>query len=805
MGWLADFRFALRSIRKNPWFSLAIAATLALGIGVNTTVFSLVNAVLSKPLPFPGGERLAMVRATNPARGDDSLSVSYPDFLDFRAGDRSFERLEAFGGMPVTLAESGTPAERYRGARVSAGMFEMLRMSPVLGRGFAASDATAGAPLVVLLGHGVWVDRYGKDPNVVGRAVRVNGQPATIAGVMPRGFKFPNNEDLWIPLIPSADLEKRDARSFALIGMRREGVSVYEAQAGLAVIAARLATDYPASHRNHGVIVQTFHDAMNGGRIRVAFFLMLGAVGFVLLIACANVANMMLSKALVRRREMSIRAALGASRWRMIRQLLVESVLLSLLGGLLGLAFAQFGVRWFDAAVADVGKPYWIDFSIDYRVLAYFAAVCVLSGILFGLAPAWRSSRVDLHDALKDGTRTIGGGRGGRLSGALVVFQFALAVVLLSGAGLMLRSFFNAQREFSGVPAARILHARLSLPAPRYPDPEKRFEFYEKLRADLTAAPGVESVALTSNPPGQGFSGWRFELRERPIAEAEQRPRSAAVVVSPGYFSLLGMRVTQGRDFEDADGLPGRESAIVGQSLASRFFPRESALGKQFRLFDNNVPKPWMTIVGVVPDIRQDNADSTVERSSVFVPYRSERREGMTVLIRSSGPASIQSAALRQATGSLDSEVPVFELQPLDEAFRRSYWHLRVFGTVFFAFAAIALGMAAVGVYAVMAHATAQRRREIGLRMALGARVPDILRLVLARGIGQLLAGAAIGLAVAFAVCRLMAGLLFQTSANDPVAFGGVALTLVAVGTLACWIPARRAAQIEPLEAIRHE
>jgi predicted permease len=806
MNLTQDLRFALRMIRKNPWFSAAIVVTLALGMGVNTTVFSPVNGVLYKPLPFPGGDRLVMVSADNVSRGRDSVNMSYADFRDYREAARSFDHLEAFTGEGMSLSERGNPPQRYPGMQISAGMFEMLRVAPILGRGFVARDEKAGAETVVLLGHGVWKDRYGKDPAVIGRTVRINEKPAVIVGVMPEGFKFPSNEDLWMAAVPDAQLERRDNRRFDLIGMLKEGNSIAGAQADLGVVAQRLQQRFPDSHKDHGIRVRTFHEVMNGGQIRLVFLLMLGAVGFVLLIACANVANMLLSRAVSRAREVSIRAAMGASRWRIIRQLLIESVVLALLGGVIGLFLARWGIYGFSLAVQNVGKPYWIDFSMDYTVFGYFAAIIVLSGIIFGIAPALQASKLDLNQALKEGARSAGGARGGLLTSVLVVFQFTLAVVLLSGAGLMMRSFLLAQEEFSYLNARQILHARVGLPSSRYPKAEDRQRFYEKVMTRLGSLPGAKVVSFASNPPGTGSSGWRFELEGQSIPEAERRPAAAGVVASKDYFRLLGIPVLRGREFEDNDGMPGKEAAIVRREFVTRHWPNQDPIGKRLRLFDpNNQARAWMTVIGEVPGFRQNNPTNPNNDSQVFVPHRFESNSGMAILIRTQGPPAALAPALRSEVQQLDEDLPLFAVQSLEEEYQRSRWHWRVFGTLFLIFAVVALGMAAVGIYAVMTHATNRRTQEIGVRMALGAGFADIMRLVLRRGLLQLALGMVLGMGAALGVCQLMGRLLFKVSPRDPVTFVTVAAALGAVGLMACWMPARRAAKVDPMRALRCE
>lgn len=793
-------------IRKNPWFCLAIVVTLALGMGVNTTVFSLVNAVLHKPLPFPGGERLVLAWAAHQPAGRNTVGVSYADARDFRQAAGSFERLEAFSRRSFTLGESGNPPERYRGGMVTAGIFEMLRTQPVAGRGFQPSDEKPGAPPVVLLGHGVWKDRYGGDPNIAGRVVRVNEKPATIIGVMPEGFAFPDNEQLWSVVVPEAADEDRSRRAYYMIGLLKPGVTPAQAEADLNVIARRLEKQFPNTHKDHGATVLTFHQAMNGGPIRTIFLLMLGAVGFVLLIACANVANMLLSRAVERTREVSIRTAMGAGRWRIVRQLLVESVLLSAIGGLAGLLLARFGIAAFGSAVENVGKPYWIDFSMDYVVFAYFAALTVLAGIVFGIAPALSASRVDLNETLKEGSRSVAGARGGYLSGALVVFQFTLAVVLLSGAGLMMRSFLAAQDEFAGMNGQQVLKTVVSLPNARYPDPAGRQQFFERLMPRLASIPGVRDVAFVSNTPGGGGAGWRFELEGKPIDDARSRPAVSGVVAAPGYLRLLGLSLLQGRDFNDTDGLAGKEAVIVSQNFVSRHFPNQDPIGKRMRIYNSeNAPRPWMTIVGVMPEMRQTQPSERMQDPVVLVPYRFESYGGMVLLLRTGGSPAALAPAVRNEVAQIDRDLALYETSSLAEHFARQRWYLRVFGTVFLIFAVIAMGMAAVGIYAVMAHATSRRTREIGVRMALGADVRSILRLVLGRGLIQLALGMVLGIVAALAVCRLMSGLLFGVSAADPLTFVTVALALGAAGLAATWFPARRAARLDPVRALRYE
>jgi predicted permease len=791
-----DLRFACRMIASHRWFSLAVIATLALGIGINTTVFTLVNAVLFKPVPVPGGDRLVTVAnysLGNPRQRD---RVSWPDYLEYKAQARSFQGLEAAQAREGVISEAGIPPERFNLARVTPGLFDLIRTPPILGRGFTAADGRPGAEAVVLLGHGLWQNRYAGAADVIGRVVRVNGEPATIVGVMPEGFKFPNNEDFWIPLVPDADLEKRANHRLELFALLRPGTGVAAANGDVAVIAGRIARQNPESHKDTGAVVRTFHDTYNG------------AVGFVLLIACANVANMMLSRALARTREIAVRVAMGATRWQIVRQLLIESVLLSSLGGLLGLGLSAFGVHAFDLATRDVGKPYWIVFSMDWRAFGYFAALAVGSGIVFGLVPALRASRVDLNAAMKDGTPG-GGSHRGRLAGALVVLQFALTLVLLAGAGIMIRSFFAVQAVNPFVRAESVFTARLQLPegkGDRYEQPLARQQFYDRLLPELRQLPGVTAVAAVNNFPGLGAGNRGLEFEGRPAPDPKRPPQGSMIVETPGYLETIGLPVLQGRDFTEADGAEGQEVAVVSRAFAVKYWPGEEPLGRRFRWLDAGKPGPWMTVIGVTADMVQELREADAP-PLYHVPYRQQAWGWMGLLIRTSADPGALQVPVRATVQKLDQDLPLYEVRTLTAALERQRWFLVVFGTLFLSFALTGLLMASVGIYAVIAQATARRTREIGIRMALGATAASIARLVLSRGLVQLGIGLAVGLGGAFGITHLLASarVVSRVSPDDPLLFIVIVALLVAIGLAACWLPARKAARISPTEALRTE
>jgi predicted permease len=777
--------------------------TLALGIGLNTMVFTLVNAALFKPVPVPGGARLVAVMSTDLTQNDRGIRMSYPDLLDYRAQSRSFESLEGAADTDGVLGEPGNPPQPYHLERATTGIFSMLHIHPILGRDFLPSDAEPGAAPVLMIGYAVWQARYNGSPSVIGRAVRVNEKPATIIGVMPKGFLFPTVIDLWMPLAPAADDLKRDHRSLQAFGILKPGVRMHAVQAEFDGIAYRLDRQYSDTDKNTGALIQTFHERYNGGNIRMVFILMLASVGFVLLIACANVANMMLSRAIGRQREMCIRAALGASRWRVTRQLLLESVLLSVLGGLAGLGLAFFGIRWFDLATQDVGRPYWVQFTMDYPVFGYFAILCIVSGLLFGIAPAVRSARPDLSLMLQEGGRSVGRQRGGKLSALLVVFQFALTLILLTGAGIFVHSLIRSFNSNKSVPADQLMTARIDFPNERYKDTAAIQRFYDQLLPRIQAIPGVSRVAVASNPPGLGSADNNIEIEHTRVDDPAHRPPISFVVSSPGYLATVGVPMLLGRDFNAIDGTDDyHETAIFTLDAARHFWPGQSAIGKRFRFYDDkNKPQEWITVVGVCANVVQD-LNNNSPRPLFFLTFRQEGWNGMALVVRSTANPT---AAVRAAVQGLDQDLPLRDVFVLTAAVEHQLWYLHLFSKIFMGFALIALVMACVGIYAVLAQATSRRTQEIGVRIALGASVGSIMLLVMRSGFWQIGAGLVVGLGAAIPGARLMANLPIGVSPTEPGVFLAVAATLAVVGLAACWLPARRAARLDPVTAIRCE
>jgi predicted permease len=799
---MRDLRTAVRTIASRPWFSAAIVLTLAIGIGINTTVFTLVYAVLWKPLPFPNGHRIVTVVSTDPAARRLTMDVSDPDFRDLRTQATSFEALAAVAMQPAVMAEGGHPAERYRMARVAPEFFRILGTAATMGRTLQPVDVNDDAPPVAVIGYDVWRARYNGAADIVGHTVRINEHETTIVGVMPDGFHMPSNESVWIPYqASSAERAGRSNRFLLVMGLLKPGVTSASATSEINGIAARLAAAYP-ENKGIGAAAVSFNERFNGGQIQTVFMLLIAAVGLVLLIACANVANMMLSRAVSRRREMTIRSALGASRWRLIQQMLTEALLLSAAGGAGGIVIALWGARAFDAAVANTGKPSWVLFTMEYTVLAYFATICVLAAILFGLAPALRSSRVELNHVLKEGGRG-GSGRIGWLSSTLVVLQFTFAVVLLTGAGLMIRSFLAGQSQNSWIPRDRIVVGRMELPKSRYAARADRIRFFDALDERLRGLPGLARASFTSALPEQGASSPRIEIDGAPPVAADARPRMDTVSVSDGYFDVIDLRLERGRRFTASDGDEGRETAIVTRSLAEKFWPGADPIGRRFRVNDSDSqpPGPWITVIGISADLVQANQDPS-RRAVAFVPYRQSDPTSLTMAGRTAGDPAALGAPLRALVQSIDPDLPVFDVQSLEAISDRQRWPYRVFGTIFGIFAIAALVMASVGLYAVMSQATARRTREIGIRMALGATPSRIQRAVLLRGSLQLSIGLVLGLGAAFLATGAMRSILLGVTPGDPIVFSTTAVLLTAIGLLACWLPARRAAAVAPVRAL---
>ncbi len=803
---LQDLRLSLRRIVHDRWFTAVAVFALSLGIGVNATVFTLVNAVLIRGLPFPNSHELYMVSARD--NDGNTPGVSWLDFEDWRLQARTFASLAAFTNTGFNISDDRGAPEQASGTRLTASAFGVLGQQPLLGRDFGAADERPGAEPVVILGHQIWSNRYGADPAVIGTTVRLNGVPTTIVGVMPDGMMFPTNSLLWTPFVPDTS-RGRDARFLSVFGRLRADSSRTAAETEMNAITARLAAEYPETNEALGAaIVQTFNDRFNGGPIRTVFLALLGAVGFVLLIACANVANLLLSRSVHRAREIAVKVALGATRWRVVRQLLFEAVLLGGLGGAVGLLLAVVGVRMFDLAVADAGKPYWIDFRMDFVVFGYLALICVATGILFGLAPALQVSRSNVTEVLNEGGRGNTGSRRARwLSSTMVVAELAMTIVLLVGAGLMVRSFLNLYSFDLGVRTDNLLTMRMQLPEASYPTPESRVAFFDELLPRLEAIAGAEAVAVATGLPLTGGARQRFEIDGLPPAGDADLPVVITVIASPAYFDALGLTLPRGRAFSGTDGTPGAETVIVNERFAAQYFPGEDPVGRRIR-FPADAPGPepvWRTIVGIGPTLRHNSPQEAEPAAVVYVPYRQDAPSNVALVVRSQLPPATIMTAVRIEVQAIDRDQPVSSLQTMDEILARQRWVFRVFGSLFAIFAFIALVLSGVGLYAVMAYSVTQRTQEIGIRMALGAGERSVSWLILRRGLTQLAMGIGLGLLGAYFISEVMASLLVQVTPQDPATFALITAIIAIVAVVACLIPSWRAARLDPVKALRSE
>jgi len=797
-----DLRYALRTLGQKPGFTAVAVMTLAIGIGVNAAVFTVTNAVLFKG--FAHIERSDRVLYMTSSEG---CCVSYSDFEDWRAQAKSFQGMAIVHGVRVTLSDKGGFPEYRDATEVSADTFRLIGREPILGRDFATSDEVPGAAPVAILNYSFWESRFGKDPSIVGRTVRINGAPATVVGVMPPGFIFPQNQDLWVPLVPTPNVLKRANRdTWFVFGRMADGVTIQSARAEMETIGRRLEQAYPLTNKGFPPVVRNFAGFYIGPNASLIYGSLWGAVGFMLLIACANLANLLLARALGRSREISIRMALGAGRWRVVRQLLIESIMLSAFGGFLGWWVAKWGVRAWDLA----SKPSWfnhvLDYTPDYRVFAYLIAISAGTALLFGLAPALRLSKLDVNATLKDGGRgSTGGARGNRLSALLVAAEMALAVILLAGAGVMIRSYINTYSADIGVQPEKILTGIPNLPASRYPDATARMSFYDRLKTRLEATPGVESVALASTIPLWGAARLSYELDGSTPVDEQSRPALSAVTIGPGYFRTLGATVLSGRDFNEGDRFLATPVAIVNQRFARRFWPGENPLGKRFRLFIGNTPQTWLTVVGVASNILQSDVARPELNALVYLPWRQMAAGDMNVLVRTSVPPGSLRNTFRTEVHALDSDLPMFGPLTLIERLQTRYWDKARYTGLFLIVAAIALLLAAVGLCAVIAHSVSRRTQEMGIRMAQGAAARDLLSLVFREGMLPVGIGLAIGLASSFAVNRVLKSELVQVSPGDPLTLLVTSAVLIFSAALGCWIPARRAMRVDPAVALRHD
>ncbi len=799
-----DVQYAFRQLRRNLGFTTVAVLTLALGIGVNTTIFSLVNGLLLRPLPFHEPERLVFLDENHPQQGFGHLGVSYPDYQDWRQQNQVFEDLGLFGERMYTVTGGDQP-ERVPGTEITASLFSLLGIQPVLGRAFATDEDRPAAAPVALLSHGVWQRRYGAAPDIVGQTITLNGRSYTIVGVMPAGVAFPEFSQVWTPLVVNELVSQRGARLYSGVARLKPGITVERARGQMSTIAERIAQEHP-EHANVRVVLGPLREYWIG-KAGEMLWLLLGAVGFVLAVACANVANLFLARATTRRKEFALRAALGASRWRTTRQLLVESLLLGLIAGALGLVLAQWGLAVVWATVPPGAKLDWIQFTTDARVLEFTWACALATSAGSGLAPTWGTRRRDLNEALKEGVRSASDSRERhRLRTGLVVAEVTLAVVLLSGAGLTITSFLRLQRVEPGFNPDRVLVFSLALPPLKYPGTGEQTAFFHELTERLTAMPAVKAVAGVSHLPiGGGNWNNSYVVEGQEPASPADVPVGNVRVVTPGYLRAMEIPLLAGRDFAAADMADTVPVVIIDATLARDRFSNQDPLGKRIKLGGPASQDSWKAIVGVASDVRHYGLDKGT-RPGFYLPQAQFSQRDLTLVVRTKGDDPLSLAtAVRGTVSSLDPDLPVFNLCTLRAVVENSYWVQRLFSRLFTVFSVLALALAAVGIYSVIAYTVAQRTHEIGIRMALGARAPDVLRLIIRQGMALVGLGLGLGIVGNAVVLRLLASQLYGVRPTDVGASGLAVLVLSVSALLACWLPARRATKVDPVVALRCE
>jgi putative ABC transport system permease protein len=797
---LKDIRYGFRSLLKRPGFTAIAVITLALGIGANSAMFSTVNAVLLKSLRYPEAERIVLLDGINPSAGITQSNMSIPDFADWQAQSQSFEQLAGFvtGGSLLT---SGDEIERVRGTSVSNDFFPLFRTGALRGRTLQPDDSQKGRDKVVVLSYALWQRRFGGNENVIGSKVILAGKPTTVVGVMPNGFDYPSQSELWVPFPIDPTTERRDNRFVSVVGRLKPGVPIAQAEASLDTINKRLAQTFVETNTGWTVKVTNLQERMVRS-MRKSLLVLLGAVALVLLIACANVANLLLARATGRQKEIAVRAALGASRWRVVRQLLTESVLLSLIGGAIGLLVSVWLTRLL-VSISPANTPRFDEIKPDVWVFAFTLALTVVTGIIFGLVPALQASRIDLNTGLKE-TRGAGASHNQRLRGLVMVAEIALSFILLVCAGLLIKSFMRLREVNPGFNPANVLSIRTSLPGAVYPKGEPRAQMLRQVVDHVKTLPGVESAGAVLSLPlgGDTLNVGRAYIREGRPATPEESTNATYLVATPDYFRTLQIPLIAGRPFSDYDTDHTPKVVIVNETMARQLWPGASPLGKRITIWrDEDFPRE---IVGIVGDTKASLDEDASPQ--MYVPFAQDSGWGsMSLVIRTSGDPSATSAAARSEIRSLDKGIPLFNVKTMNDVLAVSVAQPRVSMLLLSAFAAVALLLAVIGIYGVTAYYVTQRTQEIGIRMALGAQMGDVMKLVFRSGMLLAVIGVAIGLAVALVLTRLLTSLLFAVKPTDLATFATVAVCLLVTAFLACYLPARRATKVDPLVALRYE
>ncbi len=799
-----DLRFGLRLFFKQPGFTVVAVIALALGVGANTAIFSIVNSVLLRPLRYPDSERLMTIWENHQAFGGPEREWASPvGFEDWRDQTKSFEHVAAVSGWTPTITDRVEP-EQIIGAAVSHNMFSLLGVQPEQGRQFSLEEDRRGVPGTVVISHGLWQRKFGSDQNIIGKPVSLGGESFTIIGVMPPGFKFPiiDNAEIWRPLQQVInDGCRRGCYTLRVMARLRPEATVENARVELSALARRIEQEFPQTNTRVGITLTPLHEFLVGN-VKKSLLVLIGAVGLVLLIACANVANLMLARSAARQKEIAIRAALGASRWRIVRQLIAESMVLAIIGGGLGLLLAFWLVHVL-VTFSPAGTPRIDEIAIDLQALGFTFGVSIITGFLFGLVPALHVSRTDLNEPLKESGKSPHTSRGGqRALNSLVVAETALALMLLAGAGLLMKSFIQLQRVDIGFNPHNLLTMGVQLPRTYYPERQNLTAFVTQLLERVKSLPGVHSAGtISSLPLGLNNTDMSFVIEGRPQPPENQEPVAWYSSVSSGYFSTMGMRLLQGREFTERDNAESPKVVIINETMLRRYFQNENPIGKRVGY---GRPDGWREIIGVLGDVKHFGLNQDA-RPAMFLPNNQSPARGLFLVVRSGSDQLNLAASVRREVSALDKNLAVANVRTMDRVVAESIAPQRFTLLLLGVFAALAMLLAAAGIYGVVSYSVTNRTQEIGIRMALGAQTRDVLRLIVGQGMLLTLCGVGIGLIGAVALTRFMSSLLFGVSTTDPLTFGVVSLVLIAVAWFACLLPARRAAKVDPMIALRYE
>jgi predicted permease len=808
MGYfLADLKHGLRMLVKHPGLAAISIVALALGIGLTTTMWSITYGGILRGLPFEEADRIVHLERARPSHDIESYAVPISDFVIWREQQKSFEDLATFMEGTVNVSGPEGRPERFEGGFVTAATFKLLRVQPLVGRIFTEEENRPGAAPVAMIGWNLWQNRFGADPDIVGKTVRANGVTREIIGVMPRGFLFPTNAELWLPRVIDPNADKwGEGDLLEVMGRLNPGVTMDQARREFETICARIAQDHPKENEGVTPLLKPFTEEYIGEEPTLMLWTMMAAVFGVLLIACSNVANLLLARAATRTKEVAVRTALGASRWRIISQLLTESLVLASIGAILGLVIAWIGTTMFMNAIRDSEPPFWIDIRVDGIVLAFAAGITILAALVSGIIPAIQATRANIHDVLKDESRGTSSMRIGRFSRGLVVAELALSGGLLVGAGFMIQSMVQLSRFDYGVPTEGVFTARIGLFESTYPDSASHARFWNDLEQRLQALPGHEGVALTTVLPG--LWGWQenFAIEGKTYEEDRDYPETRRVAVTPGWFDLFKVSAIEGRVFGPGDIGGAMPVTVVTRGFANSHFGDQSPVGKRIRIGDSDSKEPWLTIVGVVPDVWFDgteNADAL--RTAILTPLGQGDYRFVSVALAAKGDPMSFAQPVQASVNTIDPDQPIYFVRTLQGVIHRSGWFFGVFGTLFMIFGGAALFLATVGVYGVMSFSVSRRTQEIGLRMALGASARDVVRMFLRQGGIQVVIGLSAGLVLAFFLAKGLGLVMFQVNTKNPLMYAGVTTVLALTSLLATFVPARRAMTVDPMVALRYE